>query len=72
VFLLLLLAVDAVYINKEELEEKMLSQLTVIAVAVSSGVAGVAVVVAWVAVILCCCVLRNSKTLHLPPEDKHE
>ena len=39
-----------------------LSQNAIIGIAVSSGVAGIAVMVAWVAVVVLCCVLRGKKS----------
>ncbi len=42
-------------------ESQALSRDAIIGIAVSSGVAGLAVVVAWVAIVMCCCVLRENK-----------
>ena len=57
-------AVNVDYIDRAEPEAQGLSQSAIIAFAVSSGVAGVAVIVAWIAVMVCCCVIsarRNSR-----------
>lgn len=60
------LAVDVVYVEPEtESEEEGLSQGAIIGIAVSSGVAGVAVIVAWIAVVACCCVLGTRKSNRL-------
>ena len=40
-------------------ESEGLSRDAIIAIAVSSGVAGLAVVVAWVAIVACCCMMRE-------------
>ena len=50
-------------------EPQELSKNAIIGIAVSSAVAGLAVVVAWIAVVTCCCVLRNKKgrTISNPP-----
>lgn len=70
-------AVDVDYIGGGEspdAEEQGLSEGAIIAIAVSSGVAGIAVMVAWIAVVLCCCVLssRNNRSPPPPPEYKNE
>ena len=51
-----------------------LSQNAIIGIAVSSGVAGIAVMVAWVAVVVLCCVLRgrNSTIVHVVDRKKTE
>lgn len=47
------------YVESES--EDSLSEDAIIGIAVSSGVAGIAVIVAWIAVVTCCCVLRGSR-----------
>ena len=44
-----------------------LSMHAIIGIAVSSGVAGIAVIVAWIAVLTCCCVLRKKGRRNTPP-----
>lgn len=44
-----------------------LSRNAIIGIAVSSGVAGIAVIVAWIAVVACCCVLRGKRRTAPPP-----
>lgn len=65
--------VDVEYVPQgEEPEESQgLSRTAIIAIAVSSGVAGLAVVVAWVAIVLCCCVMRERKGRQSPPPAYH-
>lgn len=59
---------DVDYIEREpEAEDQGLSQSAIIGIAVSSGVAGVAVVVAWIAVVICCCVLSGRKSNRTQP-----
>lgn len=52
-------AVEVRYVTRPS--DEGLSQTAIIAIAVSSGVAGLAVVVAWIAVVACCCVLRAKR-----------
>ena len=42
-------------------DDEVLSRDAIIGIAVSSVVAGIAIVVAWIAVVCCCCVLKSKK-----------
>lgn len=52
--------VEVEYVSQEP-ESEGLSRDAIIGIAVSSAVAGLVVVVAWVVVVLFCCVLRERK-----------
>ncbi len=62
------------YINKdiEDPESSQeLSKSAIIGIAVSSAVAGLAIIVAWIAVVMCCCIIRgsNNDRSNLPPQE---
>lgn len=52
---------------EEEEKEDVLSTGAIVGIAVSSVIAGFAIMVAWISIITCCCVLKgNSKRKTVP------